>query len=104
MKAPLSKELREQFGIRNITIRKGDTVMIMRGNFRGHVGKVIKVDYKRYRVFVEGATIKNSRGEERYYPIHPSKLMVIELDLSDEKRKQMIEEKKKQKESLKKEK
>ena len=92
--APLSKELREKYGIRNITVRKGDKVMILRGKFRGHVGKVVKVDYKKIRVYVEGATIKNSRGEEKYYPIHPSKVMIIELDLSDPKRKEIIERRK----------
>ena len=94
LRAMLSKELREKYGVRNVTVRKGDTVMILRGKFRGHVGKVVEVDYKKIRVYVEGATLKNSRGEEKYYPIHPSKLMIIELDLSDPKRKEKLESKK----------
>ncbi len=86
MSATLSKELRKETGYRSLPVRKGDTVVIMRGKFRGHTGKVIKVDLKRLRIYVEGANIKKVNGEEVPYPIHPSKVMIVELDRSDERR------------------
>jgi large subunit ribosomal protein L24 len=89
--APLSPELRRQYGIRNLPVRVGDEVIITRGNFKGHKGKVVKVDLRRLRVYVEGATITNARGEPRYYPIHPSNLMIVSLNLDDDRRKAMIE-------------
>ncbi|MET1129016.1 MAG: 50S ribosomal protein L24 [Thermoproteota archaeon] len=89
--APLSPELRRQYGIRNLPVRVGDEVIITRGNFKGHKGKVVKVDLRRLRVYVEGATVTNARGEPRYYPIHPSNLMIVSLNLDDDRRKAIIE-------------
>lgn len=91
--APLSPELREKYGIRTLPVRKGDKVKIMRGDFKGHIGKVVKVDLKRVRIFIEGVTIKRSDGTPVFRPIHPSNVMIVELDLSDEWRKKIIERK-----------
>ncbi len=84
--AHLSKELRKELGTRSLPVRRGDTVLIMRGKFRGHKGKVAKVDLKNLRVYVEGAVVKKANGQEVLVPIHPSNLMIIEVDRSDERR------------------
>ena len=91
MRAPLSPELRAEYGIKKLPVRKGDTVVIMRGSFKGHEGKVVRVDLKRRRVFVEGATRTKADGSEIFVPIHPSKVMITKLDLSDKLRKRIIE-------------
>ncbi len=91
MVAPLSKELQKQYGIKRLPVRKGDTVLIVRGDFKGVKGKVIRVDLKRYRIYVEGATLRKANGEVVYYPIHPSKVVIVDLDLSDPRRREMIE-------------
>ncbi len=98
MAAPLSPELRKQYGIRSLPVRVGDEVVIMRGDFKGHKGKVVKVDLKRMRIYVEGATIQNARGEPRYYPIHPSNVMIVSLNLEDKRRREIIERKRRQRE------
>ena len=98
--APLSPELRREYGIRNLPVRAGDEVVIMRGMFKGHRGKVVRVDLKRMRIYVQGATVKNSRGEDRYYPIHPSNVMIVKLDLSDARRREMIERRRKAREEF----
>jgi large subunit ribosomal protein L24 len=92
--AKLSKELVEKYGIKRLPVRVGDVVRIMRGNFAGHEGKVVNVDLKRVRIFVEGAQIKRSDGTPVYYPIHPSKVMIVKLDLSDKYRLKIIERRK----------
>ncbi len=97
MSATLSKELREKYGIRSLPVRKGDTVEVMRGDFKGTKGKVEKVDLKRYRVYVQGVTIRKADGTERFYPIHPSNLRIIKLNLEDKWRKKIIERKQKSK-------
>ncbi len=89
--APLSKELREKLGIKRIRVRKGDKVLIVRGSFKGHEGRVIGVSVKRERIYVEGAVLRKADGTEVPYPIHPSKVVVTELDLSDKRRKELIE-------------
>ncbi|WFO75806.1 50S ribosomal protein L24 [Desulfurococcaceae archaeon MEX13E-LK6-19] len=93
--APLSPELREKYGVKRLPVRKGDVVRIMRGDFAGHEGKVVEVDLKRIRIYVEGAQIKKADGTPVYYPIHPSKVMIVKLDLSDPRRRDIIERRKK---------
>ena len=82
----LSQELRKKLNRRNIRIRKGDKVKILRGDFKGQVGEVIRVDTKKTRVYVDTAKRKNPKGEEYYIPISPSNLMILELNLEDKKR------------------
>ena len=91
MSAPLSPELREKYGVRNLPVRVGDKVRVMRGDFKGHEGKVVKVDLKRYRIYVDGVVIKKASGETVFRPLHPSKVMIVELDLKDPWRKKIIE-------------
>lgn len=93
--APLSHELREKYGIRRLPVRKGDVVRIMRGDWKGHEGKVVRVDLKKVRIYVEGVQRKKADQTPVYYPIHPSKVMIIKLDLSDKWRRKIIERKKK---------
>ncbi len=90
MSAHLSKELREKYKRRSFPIKKGDKVKVMRGNYKGLEGKVVDVDYKNYRIFVEGATLKRNDGTTVLYPIHPSNVMIIELDLSDKAREEAL--------------
>ena len=91
MAATLSEELREQYGRRSLPVRKGDVVKIMRGNYKGYVGKVVEVDYKKMRIAVEGVTIKKVDGKSVQRWIHPSNVMITKLELSDERRKKILE-------------
>ena len=98
--APLSPELREKYGVRRLPVRKGDTVRIMRGSWAGHEGKVLKVDLSKLRINIEGVTVMKADGTPKFYPIHPSNVMIISLDLSDDYRKGIIERKQKAKKAL----
>ncbi|MCX8166054.1 MAG: 50S ribosomal protein L24 [Acidilobaceae archaeon] len=91
MTAPLSPELRDKLGIKRLPVRKGDKVRIMRGDFAGQEGTVVKVNLRRVRIFVDGVTRKKLDGTPRFVPIHPSKVMIVSLDLKDERRKEIIE-------------
>jgi large subunit ribosomal protein L24 len=91
LRANLSDELREEYGKRSAGVRKGDKVKIMRGEFKDHEGAVEKVSLKNSCVHVSGATKKKASGMERFYPIHPSNLMIIKLDLKDERRRKILE-------------
>ncbi len=93
--AHLSKELRKKYGRRSITVRKGDTVMIMRGNFRKKTGNVERVDLKRMRVYVAGTEMQKKDGSKAPYPLQPSNLMITGLNLEDKKRQKSFEAKKK---------
>ncbi len=89
----LSKELREKYKRRAMPLKKGDEVQIMRGNLKGRTGKIAKVNYKKYRVYIEGVTRKRTVGTDAQVPLHPSKLKIVSLNLVDKKRQKVIERK-----------
>ena len=91
MSVHLSPELREKYGRRSFPVRVGDTVRIMRGDHKGVEGKVIRVDRKKYRVYIENVYRENSRGERVNIPIHYSNVMLVDIDLSDEWRRRKLE-------------
>lgn len=93
MSVKLSKDLKEDFGRRSLAIKTGDTVQIMRGEFKRHEGKIESIDSKRYKVTIEGATLNKPDGNSVFFPIHPSNLMIIDADLKDERRSRIIERK-----------
>ncbi len=89
--SPLSKELREKYSIRNARVRTGDKVKIIRGDHKGKEGKVSRVDLERTRVYVEGIERTKQDGTKHQIPLHPSNLIITELNLEDKKRKEKIE-------------
>jgi large subunit ribosomal protein L24 len=91
--APLSSKLKESHGTNSVPIRKGDTVMIMRGDRRNTEGKVTQIDTQKYRIFVEGANREKVDGTSIPVPIHPSKVMITRLNLDDKWRKKILERK-----------
>ncbi len=89
----LSKDLKKKYGKRNISVRKGDKVKIMKGQFKKHVGKVMKINLKKSKVYVEGAELIKKSGGKAFYPIHASNLEILELNLDDKKRRKVFERK-----------
>lgn len=79
VRAHLSKALREQRKKRSFGVRKGDTVKVMRGRFKGRTGKVTRVDLGPLKVMVEGIVVKKQTGKEVLAKIDPSNLMITEL-------------------------
>jgi large subunit ribosomal protein L24 len=77
--AHLSKELRAKLKKRAIRIRKGDKVKILRGDFAGKEGKVAAVNLRKSKISVEGVTHRRARGQERFAPVDPSKVVITEL-------------------------
>ncbi|MCE5213183.1 MAG: 50S ribosomal protein L24 [Methanobacterium sp.] len=93
MGVTLSEELRERYQTRSLPVKKGDKVMVMRGDFKEQEGKVEKVDLKHYRLTIEGVSVQKPDGNQVYHSIHPSKVMLVELDLDDDERNEVIERK-----------
>ncbi len=93
MSVNLSPELREEYERRSLPVRKGDTVKVLRGDFKDHEGKVENVDLKNYRIMIEGVNVQKPDGNQVYHPVHPSNLMIIEMDLDDEERNEILERK-----------
>ena len=86
MSVNLSKDLRKKQGKRNIPIRKGDTVKIMRGKFKKKTGKVIEVSIKYSKIMIEGMQIKKQDGSKINAKFRSSNLQITDLNLDDKKR------------------
>ncbi len=82
----LSKELRKKYEKRNIPVKKGDVVKIMRGKFKKKQGKVIEVKLKTSKIFIEGIQVKKQDGSKVNVRLQASNLQIIELNLEDRKR------------------
>ncbi|MBW2996076.1 50S ribosomal protein L24 [Candidatus Woesearchaeota archaeon] len=89
----LSKELREKHKKRNTTVRKGDTIKVLRGQFKGKSGKIDRVNLKTTKVYIQGIESTKKDGTKTFYPFTPSNLIIIELNLSDKKRAKSLERK-----------
>lgn len=87
----LSESLRKQYGRRSALVRSGDKVKILRGNFKEKEGEVQYVSLKDYHVHVTGVSYSKNDGSTAFYPIHPSNMMITDLDLSDPKRKKRLQ-------------
>jgi|SRR3972149_2164156 len=86
LSANLSKELRKKYGKRNIPIRKGDLVKVMRGKFKKKIGKIIEINVKRSMVEIEGIQVKKQDSSKTNVRFNPSVLQITELNIEDKKR------------------
>jgi large subunit ribosomal protein L24 len=91
--AHLSDELSKKYNKRSARIRKGDRVKIMKGQFAEKTGKVDKVVSGEKLVYIEGVEIQRKEGTKVKYPINVSNVMIVELDVNDKKRQEILKRK-----------
>jgi large subunit ribosomal protein L24 len=84
--AVLEESLRKQYGRKNIRVVKGDSVRVMRGEYKRVEGKVEKVNTEDATLRIEGIQREKIRGGQVKVPIHSSNVMVISLNLDDDYR------------------
>jgi large subunit ribosomal protein L24 len=89
--AQLSKDLREKYGRRSAKPRVGDSVRIVRGEFKDIEGKVTDVDQAAGTVSVEGVTREKLKGGTSPVPIHSSNVVITGLNMDDKARKKKME-------------
>lgn len=94
--APLSKELIKKYSANSIIVRKGDKVKVLRGQFAGKIGNVEDVQIRNQRIAVEGVTYTGRDGKKKHYLLHASKVVILELNLDDKKRKASLDKSNKQ--------
>lgn len=93
LNAQLSESLRKKYGKRNLPLRKGDEVLVMRGSFRKKKAKISYIDLKSSRVALEGVQRSKRDGTKVNVYFHPSKLQIQSLALDDKKRISALERK-----------
>ena len=84
--ANLSHNLREELGTRNIGIRNGDRVKVMRGDRKGAEGIVNNIDRENERIYIDGVEKEAVDGSVHQIPLRPSNVQLQSLNLSEEDR------------------
>lgn len=90
LSAPLSKELRAQYGVKALPIRRDDEVLVTRGSKKGQEGKVSSVYRLKFSILVDKVTKEKSNGASVPIALHPSKVVITKLHL-DKDRKNLIQ-------------
>lgn len=86
MSSKLDKNLRKDYDVKTIPLRKGDEVKITRGNHKGKIGNIVQISRKGIFLYVNTVTFKKMKGDEAYSPIHPSNVEVSKLVLTRERK------------------
>merc|ERR1711976_1045586 len=92
MSAPLSKELRQKHLCRSLPVRKDDEVQVSRGHFKSVQGKILQVYRKKFVIHIDRVTRDKANGATVHVGIHPSKVQLIKLKMSND-RKRLLEKK-----------
>ncbi len=88
----LAENLLLKYDRRNLPVINGDTVKVMRGSFKGHEEKVLKINVKKRTVEIEGLTMAKADGNKIPKPIHASNLLITKLNLTDKWRRSKLEQ------------
>lgn len=81
MSSPLSKELREKYGVRSFPIRTNDKVEVTAGKFKGKTGTVVCVRRKKYKVYIDSCEVSKVNGHSSKVGIDASNMRIKELYL-----------------------
>ncbi|WP_428324253.1 50S ribosomal protein L24 [Nitrosopumilus sp.] len=79
----LSKDLHKKYGKRSVRVVEGDSVTIVRGEFKGVDGKVSEVSTEKSSVAIEGIKKEKTKGDKFDVFIHTSNLLVTSLNTED---------------------
>lgn len=87
----LAKDLRQKLKIkkRALRVHKGDRVRVLRGVSQGKEGKVVRVNYHRSKIYIEGIQNRTARGKEVLVAFQPSNLLLLELETTPERQKNL---------------
>ena len=79
----LDEPLLLKYNTRSATLRVGDTVRVMRGEYAGTTGKIVDVNTRTGKVTVDGVTVTKADATQKPRAVDPSNLVITKLDLSD---------------------
>ncbi|MBU1159077.1 MAG: 50S ribosomal protein L24 [Candidatus Thermoplasmatota archaeon] len=91
--AHLSSTLMSEYNVRSLTVKRGDTVKVVRGpeGVKGVESKVASVDLNECKIIIENITIAKADGTQKPRAIDPSNVLITKLDLSDPWRKRKLD-------------
>ena len=89
----LSKDLQKKYGKKSTRAIVGDTITILRGEYKGVSGKITKISTEKTSVTIEGVKKEKTKGDKFDVYIHTSNLVVTALNTSDKWRIAKLEDK-----------
>lgn len=89
--APLSDDLQEKYHRSSARVVEGDSVKVLRGEFKGIEGKVTSVSTERRGIAIEGIKREKLKGGNVDIYIHPSNVIITVLNLEDKWRQSRLE-------------
>ena len=87
----LSKDLHKKYGKKSVRVIEGDSVTILRGEFKGVDGKVADVSTEKSSVAIEGVKKEKTKGDKFDVFIHTSNLVITSLNTDDKWRMAKLE-------------
>src|SRR3990170_848037 len=87
----LSDDLKKQYNKRSTGVVKGDTVKIVRGEYKGVEGKVEKINTEKGKLSIEGVQREKIKGGNVKVLIHASNVIISSLNMDDKYRKNKLE-------------
>ncbi|TRZ80162.1 MAG: 50S ribosomal protein L24 [Nitrosopumilales archaeon] len=79
----LAKDLKEKHHCKSIRVIEGDSVKVLRGEFKGIEGKVTRVSTEKRGIAIEGIKREKLKGGNVDIFIHPSNVVITSLNLED---------------------
>ena len=89
--SPLSKDLQAKYSKKSIRVVEGDTVKVVRGEYRGIEGKVSRVSADANKIAIEGIKKEKTRGGKFDVFIHASNILIVSLSQDDRWRANKLE-------------
>jgi large subunit ribosomal protein L24 len=83
MGANLSKDLQKKYGKKSARVVEGDSVTILRGEFKGVDGKISKISTQKSSVAIDGVKKEKTKGDKFDVYIHTSNLVITSLNSED---------------------
>jgi len=83
MGSSLSKDLQKKYGKKSARVIEGDSVTILRGEFKGVDGKIAKISTQKSSVAIDGVKKEKTKGDKFDVYIHTSNLVITSLNGDD---------------------
>lgn len=91
LSAPLADSLRQVYKKNTLRVIKGDSVKVVRGEYKGVEGKVDNVDIEHGTLNIEGVQREKIKGGQVKVPIHASNVVIVNLNLEDKYRSNKVQ-------------
>ena len=91
MGSALSKDLQKKYGKKSARVVEGDSVTILRGEFKGVDGKISNISTQKSSVAIDGVKKEKTKGDKFDVYIHTSNLVITSLNSEDKWRMAKLE-------------